>query len=201
MNELLIATKNPGKVKEFEQLFAQKGFKVRSLLDYPEIEDVEETGTTFAENAAIKAESISNIFNVPVIADDSGLIVDQLNGRPGVYSARYAGEEKNDQANLEKVLDELDGVPVDRRTARFHCALALAIPNQTTIIVEGSCEGVITEEPTGENGFGYDPIFYVPEKKRTMAELSKEEKNKVSHRAVALKKMDRKWQEIEPLFG
>ncbi|MEH7387871.1 XTP/dITP diphosphatase [Bacillus sp. JJ1521] len=190
MKEIMIATKNRGKVKEFKDLFASQGVEVKSLLDYPNIEDVEETGETFAENAQLKADTIAKKLHIPVIADDSGLAIDYLDGRPGVYSARYAGEHKNDLDNLNKVLEELKGIPNEKRTARFHCTLALAIPGEETEIVEGTCEGVITEKPVGENGFGYDPIFYVPSKGKTMAELSKDEKNQISHRGNALRKLD-----------
>lgn len=190
MKEVIIATKNPGKAREFEHIFAPRGIAVRTLLDYPEIKDVEETGTTFEENAALKAEAVSQQLNKMVIGDDSGLIVDALEGRPGIYSARYAGESKNDQKNLEKVLEELKGVPEENRTARFYCALAVALPGKATITVAGTCEGRILKQPKGNNGFGYDPVFYVPEKSRAMAELSSEEKNKISHRANALKKLE-----------
>lgn len=196
MKEILIATKNKGKIKEFSDLFAEKGVKVSSLLDFPTIDDVEETGTTFIENAKIKAETISKQFNKIVVADDSGLCVDTIGGRPGVYSARYAGEAKNDDANLQKVLMELEGVPYEKRTARFHCVLAVAIPNEETRIFEGTCEGYITDKPEGENGFGYDPIFYIPTKKQTMAQLSSDEKNKISHRANAMKKLEENWETI-----
>ncbi|WP_044894582.1 XTP/dITP diphosphatase [Bacillus alveayuensis] len=196
MKEVIIATKNAGKVKEFQTLFAEKAVKVKSLLDIEDAPDVEETGETFAENAILKAETIANYLNKVVIADDSGLAVDALGGKPGVYSARYAGEHKNDKENMAKVLEELNGVPFEQRTARFHCALAVAIPNQRTVVVEGTCEGYIAEAPTGTNGFGYDPIFYVPEQQKTMAELSKEEKNKISHRANALKKLEKIWDEL-----
>ncbi|MFS0903510.1 XTP/dITP diphosphatase [Priestia aryabhattai] len=189
MREIIIATKNAGKVKDFETLFSPKGFKVKSLLDFPEIEDVEETGVTFAENATLKAETISSALNKPVIADDSGLAIDALNGEPGVYSARYAGENKDDNANIEKVLQKLNGVPFEKRTARFHCALAIAVPGKRTEIVEGTCEGHILEEKRGENGFGYDPIFFVEKWNCSMAELTKEQKNQISHRANALKKL------------
>ncbi|MER1934594.1 MAG: XTP/dITP diphosphatase [Priestia megaterium] len=189
MREIIIATKNAGKVKDFETLFSPKGFKVKSLLDFPEIEDVEETGVTFAENATLKAEAISSALNKPVIADDSGLAIDALNGEPGVYSARYAGENKDDNANIEKVLQKLNDVPFEKRTARFHCALAIAVPGKRTEIVEGTCEGHILEEKRGENGFGYDPIFFVEKWRCSMAELSKEQKNQISHRANALKKL------------
>ncbi|MDC0701000.1 MULTISPECIES: XTP/dITP diphosphatase [Priestia] len=189
MREIIIATKNAGKVKDFETLFSPKGFKVTSLLDFPEIEDVEETGVTFAENATLKAEAISSALNKPVIADDSGLAIDALNGEPGVYSARYAGENKDDNANIEKVLQKLNDVPFEKRTARFHCALAIAVPGKRTEIVEGTCEGHILEEKRGENGFGYDPIFFVEKWRCSMAELTKEQKNQISHRANALKRL------------
>ncbi|MED3978561.1 XTP/dITP diphosphatase [Priestia megaterium] len=189
MREIIIATKNAGKVKDFETLFSPKGFKVKSLLDFPEIEDVEETGVTFAENAKLKAETISSALNKPVIADDSGLAIDALNGEPGVYSARYAGENKDDNANIEKVLQKLNDVPFEKRTARFHCALAIAVPGKRTEIVEGTCEGRILEEKRGENGFGYDPIFFVEKWNCSMAELTKEQKNQISHRANALQKL------------
>jgi len=117
-------------------------------------------------------------------------MVDALEGRPGIYSARFAGEPKNDQANTAKLLKELSGVPEKERTARFYCALAVAVPNQETLTVSGTCEGRILDEPRGTNGFGYDPVFYVPEKGAAMAELSSDEKNKISHRANALKKLD-----------
>ncbi|MGB3565817.1 MAG: XTP/dITP diphosphatase [Priestia megaterium] len=189
MREIIIATKNAGKVKDFETLFSPKGFKVKSLLDFPEIEDVEETGVTFAENATLKAEAISSALNTPVIADDSGLAIDALNGEPGVYSARYAGESKDDNANIEKVLQKLNDVPFEKRTARFHCALAIAVPGKRTEIVEGTCEGHILEEKRGENGFGYDPIFFIEKWRCSMAELTKEQKNQISHRANALKRL------------
>jgi XTP/dITP diphosphohydrolase len=197
MKELVIATKNKGKAKEFENLFSTYGFQVKTLLDYPESEDVEETGTSFEENAILKAEAVSHLLNRPVIADDSGLVVDALDGRPGIYSARYAGELKNDEANIDKVLTELKAVPEKERTARFYCALAVAIPGQPTYTVSGTCEGEILKERRGNNGFGYDPIFYVNEKNRAMAELSSDEKNAISHRAKALEKLS---QDIDKIF-
>ncbi|MBT2656853.1 XTP/dITP diphosphatase [Bacillus sp. ISL-18] len=190
MKEVIIATKNPGKAREFEEIFSSRGIAVRTLLDFPELPDVEETGTTFEENAILKAEAISRALDKMVIGDDSGLIIDALDGRPGIFSARYAGEPKNDQNNTDKVLGELQGVPEEKRTARFYCALAIAVPSQETRTVSGTCEGRILEEPRGTNGFGYDPVFYVPEKGLSMAELSSEEKNQLSHRANALKKLD-----------
>ncbi|MBT2697875.1 XTP/dITP diphosphatase [Bacillus sp. ISL-40] len=190
MKEVIIATKNPGKAREFEHIFASRGIEVRTLLDFPEIPDVDETGSTFEENAILKAEAVSQALGKMVIGDDSGLMVDALEGRPGIYSARYAGEPKNDQNNTDKVLSELKGLPDEKRSARFYCALAVAVPGQETITVSGTCEGRILEEQRGTNGFGYDPVFYVPEKSLAMAELSSDEKNKISHRANALKKLD-----------
>jgi XTP/dITP diphosphohydrolase len=191
MKEVIIATKNRGKAKEFEDIFRLRGYQVKTLLDYPEIEDIEETGTTFEENAILKAEAVSKRLNKIVISDDSGLMVDVLEGRPGVYSARYAGEQKNDEENIDKVLTELTGIPENKRTARFYCALALAVPGQKTVTVSGTCEGRILEERRGTNGFGYDPIFYVSEKQLSMAELSSEEKNRISHRANAMKELEK----------
>lgn len=194
--EIIIATKNLGKVADFETLFKKRGINVKSLLDYPNIPDIDETGKTFVENAILKAESIATYLNKPVIADDSGLAIDVLNGRPGIYSARYAGQDKNDQANIQKVLAELTGVPHTDRTARFHCALAVAAPNRTTHVFEGTCDGIIAESQIGDSGFGYDPIFFLPEKNMTMAQLSKEEKNEISHRSEALQKLE---QDIDSL--
>lgn len=190
MKEVIIATKNPGKAREFEHIFASRGIEVKTLLDFPEIPEVEETGTTFEENAILKAEAVSHALNRMVIGDDSGLMVDALEGRPGIFSARYAGEQKNDQNNTNKVLAELENVPEEKRTARFYCALAVAVPGQKTSTVSGTCEGRILKEQRGTNGFGYDPVFYVPDKGLAMAELSADEKNKISHRANALKKLD-----------
>jgi XTP/dITP diphosphohydrolase len=190
MDTVIIATKNKGKAKEFEKLFLPKGLAVKTLLDYPEIEDVEETGSTFEENAILKAETIANNLGVRVIADDSGLEIDALEGRPGVYSARYAGSEKNDENNIDKVLDELQGVPESERTARFCCALAMAEPGKETVTVFGTCEGRILNERRGTNGFGYDPIFFVETEGKAMAELASDEKNKISHRANAIRKLD-----------
>jgi XTP/dITP diphosphohydrolase len=190
MDTVIIATKNKGKAKEFEKLFLPKGLAVRTLLDYPGLEDVEETGTTFEENAVLKAETIANVLGVRVIADDSGLEVDALEGRPGVYSARYAGSEKNDEANIDKVLEELQNVPENERTARFCCALAMAEPGKETLTVFGTCEGRILRERRGSNGFGYDPIFFVEAEGKAMAELPSEAKNKISHRANAIRKLE-----------
>jgi len=190
MKEIVIATSNGGKAKDFEALFSPQGIRVLTLLDVDQAIDVEETGVTFEENAILKAETVSRLLGKTVIADDSGLEIDALNGRPGVYSARYAGLDKSDEANIDKVLNELADVPAEERTARFRCVLAVAGPGRETETFSGSCEGVIQTERKGENGFGYDPIFYVPNKGKTMAELSQDEKNVISHRGAALRKME-----------
>ncbi|MFS0780673.1 XTP/dITP diphosphatase [Bacillus sp. 1P06AnD] len=189
MKKVIIATKNKGKAKEFETLFYPLGYEVCTLLDVENAMDVEETGSTFEENAILKAEALCGQFNTMVISDDSGLIIDALDGRPGVYSARYAGEQKDDEANIDKVLAELEGIPDRERTARFYCALAVAIPGQQTVTFSGTVEGFILHERTGSNGFGYDPIFYVESLGKSMAELKPEQKNQISHRSNALRKL------------
>ena len=189
MAKVIIATNNKGKVKDFQSLFTPMGVEVTSLHDFPGIEEIEETGTTFEENAILKAEHLAKELKIPVIADDSGLMVDALEGRPGVYSARYAGLHKNDEDNLQKVLKELEGISTEKRTARFYCALALAIPGKETITVHGTVEGLIATDKQGTNGFGYDPIFFLPELNRTMAQLTAEEKGSLSHRGNAIKEL------------
>ncbi|MDR7073694.1 XTP/dITP diphosphatase [Fictibacillus barbaricus] len=198
--QILIATKNKGKVSEFQSMFNQYGIEVISLLDMENIPDVEETGDTFEENAILKAETICNKLNIPVISDDSGLEIDALDGRPGVYSARYAGSHKNDEDNMNKVLNELEGIPNQKRTARFICALAFARPGKDTFVVKGLCEGEILHDRRGTEGFGYDPIFFLPKLNRSMAELTKEEKNKISHRANALIKLQDFFNEEDMLW-
>lgn len=196
MKTILIGTANLGKVNDFKQLLEDEGVIVNSLHDFPEVIDVEETGETFEENAILKAETLSRHYNQVVIADDSGLEVEALNGRPGVYSARYAGEHKSDEDNLKKVLAEMEGIPYAERKAAFVCVLAMAIPGKKTAVFEGRCTGYITEKSKGENGFGYDPIFYVPEKEKTMGEMNTEEKNEISHRRKALDKLKRDWSHL-----
>lgn len=195
MKEVVIATNNPGKAREFEAMFHSKGYQIKTLKDYPDVPEIAETGTTFEENALIKARTLSGILNQTVLSDDSGLQVDALRGDPGVYSARYAGLEKDDDANNAKLLESLTGVPLTKRTAQFHCTLALVSPGKEDLVVSGEVPGVILEKPRGENGFGYDPLFYVPELGKTMAEMSEEEKNKISHRALALQRLEEQWDE------
>ncbi|MCT6924509.1 MULTISPECIES: XTP/dITP diphosphatase [Bacillales] len=186
--QVVIATKNKGKAKDFEALFTPLGYEVVTMFDVAPDMEIEETGTTFEENAILKAEALAEALQMLVIADDSGLAIDALNGEPGVYSARYAGDH-DDEANIIKVLEKLQGVPEEQRTARFCCALAVAGPQLETYTVFGTCEGVILEDKRGTNGFGYDPIFYVPQLQRAMAELSPEEKGAISHRGNAIRKL------------
>ena len=191
MSELIIATKNKGKMKDFNGLFKPLGINISSLLDLSKpIDDIEETGTTFEENAQIKAEAVARIIDVPVIADDSGLVVDELGGRPGVYSARYAGEPTDDVKNYEKLLTEMANVAAENRSARFVAVLALARPGGQTVFFEGHCEGSIAFEARGEFGFGYDPVFIPDGFDKTMAQLDQTTKNKISHRFHALEKLN-----------
>lgn len=187
---LIIATKNPGKADEFKDLFHERGYEIKTLLDYPELDDVEETGTTFEANALLKAETIAQELGALVVADDSGLSVNDLDGMPGVYSARFAGEDKNDAANNAKLLAELGELDHSDRKAAFHCTLAAAKPGYESLVVHGQIEGTIADFPQGDHGFGYDPLFYIDELGKTMAQIPKDEKNKISHRANALAKLD-----------
>ena len=192
---IVIATGNPGKAKEFKAVFGAAGYDVRTLKDYPSLPDVEETGTTFEENARLKAETIARILGRPVLADDSGLKVDALGGRPGVYSARFAGEQKSDAANNAKLLYELTDVEDDKRSAQFHCTLVFAAPGKESLVVEAQWPGRIGRIPRGENGFGYDPLFIPDGSEQSAAQMSQEEKNRVSHRGLAIKKLQEQWQE------
>ncbi|MFY0743563.1 XTP/dITP diphosphatase [Solibacillus silvestris] len=188
MKQVVIATKNKGKAKDFEALFGPFGYEVVTMFEVAPDVEIEETGTTFEENAILKAETLAKMLGQIVIADDSGLAIDALNGEPGVFSARYAGDH-DDEANMVKVLKNMKDVPEDQRTARFCCALAIAGPNMETKTVFGTCEGMIAHEKKGTNGFGYDPIFYVPALEKHMAELSAEEKGAISHRGNAIRKL------------
>ncbi|EGF15876.1 nucleoside-triphosphate diphosphatase [Streptococcus sanguinis] len=187
---ILIATRNEGKTAEFRKLFDKLGYKVENLNDYPDLPDVEETGTTFEENARLKAETISKLTGKMVLADDSGLQVDVLGGLPGVWSARFAGVGATDDENNIKLLHELAMVfDVKDRSAHFHTTLVVASPDRESLVVEADWPGYIAHEPKGENGFGYDPLFLVGETGKTSAELTMEEKNAQSHRAQAVKKL------------
>lgn len=182
---IVMATGNANKAKEIQAIFGED-FEIKTLKDYPELTSPEETGTTFRENALIKGEYLARTLNVMALADDSGLIVDALGGAPGVYSARFAGVDATDAMNNEKLLKELAGIEIDKRTARFMCSIALVLANGDVYYSDGVCEGVIGGNARGEGGFGYDPLFFLPEFNRTMAELTMEEKNLISHRGKAI---------------
>lgn len=185
--KVLLATQNKGKVKELQDLLSGEDIEVISLGDLEHWEDVEETGSTFAENAAMKARIAAQRTGLVSLADDSGLEVDALHGAPGVYSARYAGEPKDDERNNDKLLKELEGVSEEQRTGRFRCALVIATPTGEEFLTEGTVEGRILNERRGKEGFGYDPLFYLPDFGRTMAQLNLCQKNKISHRAQAFR--------------
>lgn len=187
MSTIVLATGNQGKVKELSSLLAKLNITIKPQSEF-NVGDVAETGTTFVENAIIKARHAAKITGLPAIADDSGLEVDALNGAPGVYSARFAGTNANDSENNKKLIDELTGVPSDKRTARFHCVLVyMAHENDPTpIICHGKWEGSILSEPKGKQGFGYDPLFWQEQLQMTSAELPRETKNQLSHRGKAL---------------
>ncbi|MGT2924635.1 nucleoside-triphosphate diphosphatase [Streptococcus caviae] len=189
-DSILIATRNEGKTKEFSQMFAKLGLKVENLNQYPELPEVEETGLTFEENARLKAETISNLTGKMVLADDSGLQVDILGGLPGVWSARFSGPDATDQKNNAKLLHELAMVfDLKDRSAHFHTTLVVAAPDRESLVVEADWPGYIGMEAKGSNGFGYDPLFIVGESGKTAAELSAQEKNDISHRGQAVKKL------------
>ncbi|PZE19942.1 XTP/dITP diphosphatase [Paenibacillus xerothermodurans] len=204
-NEIVIATSNAGKVKEFAPLFQEKGIAVKSLRDFDDLPEIIEDGETFAANALIKARTIALHLRLPVIADDSGLTVDRLGGEPGVYSARYAGAHATDEQNNRKLLDRLKQLPAVGQSeaggpeilspARFVCAICLVNADGEPVAeVEDYCEGAILPQGRGEYGFGYDPLFYLPAYGKTMAELSIEQKNKVSHRGHAIRRL---WEALQ----
>jgi len=185
--DIIIATKNRGKVEEFKLLFKDYFDNIYSLLDFDSTPGIVEDQPTFAGNALKKAEIIGKYFNKVTLSDDSGLVVEALNGAPGTYSARYAGENATDDDNLEKLLGEMNAVT--NRRAKFVCALALVFPGGKKEVFEGECEGLITEFKRGTNGFGYDPVFYISRYEKTMAELDPDLKNMISHRSDAVKKL------------
>jgi XTP/dITP diphosphohydrolase len=184
---LVMATRNPGKTAEIRELLQGFPVEVKSLSDFGPIPEVEEDGDTFDANAYKKAGFTARVLGVPAIADDSGIVVDALNGAPGVHSARYGGENASDEDRRRKLLTEMEG-RTDRQAA-FECVISLAVPSGPALTYEGRCEGVLAEAPAGANGFGYDPIFYYPPLQKTFAELTREEKSRVSHRGKALREL------------
>lgn len=185
--EIIIASNNKNKIREFKKIFEGSNIELKSLEEKGIDIDVEENGTTFEENALIKAKTIAKLTNMLAIADDSGLMCDGLNGEPGVYSARYAGPQHNDLDNNRLLLKNIKNVK--NRKARYVCAICLCKPSGEHIITKASCEGEIIDEARGNNGFGYDPYFYIEKFKRTMAEITLDEKNTISHRAKALEEL------------
>lgn len=192
MRTIVVATKNQGKVAEIKGALDHLGVSVMALSEFSPVAEAVEDGQTFEENAVIKARYYAAHTGHACLADDSGLEVDALGGAPGVFSARYAGEHADDEANNRKLLEALRDVPAERRTARFRCVLALVDENNVVITADGSCEGFILEAPRGHGGFGYDPLFYMSELGKTLAEVSVAEKNKISHRGQALRNLVRK---------
>ena len=188
MKELVIATKNQGKLREIRDLLKDFDLKITSLADYPDAPEIVEDGDSFSANALIKAKVIAEFTGQLTMGEDSGLEVDALDGAPGIYSARFSGDDATDEKNNTKLIQSLQGVPTEKRTARYQCYAALVDGSETLDIVNGSCEGVIAEEARGSNGFGYDPYFLIPEYKQTFGELDPSIKAKISHRAKAMAK-------------
>ena len=194
--KVILASKNPHKLTELSAILSQHGFEIALESEYGLDIDVDETGTTFEENSLLKAEAVMKASGLPVLADDSGLMVDALNGAPGVYSARY-GHKSSDGERTAFLLENMKDVPDGRRTAKFVCVITCLWPDGRKIVARGECPGVITREVHGENGFGYDPVFYLPELGMTYAELPSEQKNAISHRARALQEFCRKYQQMQ----
>ena len=194
-NEIVFASKNRGKIRELNALLEGMDITLSSLYDYPDAPDIIEDRNTFLENALKKAIVISGYTGSTVIADDSGLEVDYLEGAPGIHSARYSGAGATDEKNIRKLLEELEGVSVEKRGAAFKCALVLYRTDGTFETFEGKLEGTIATEPAGSEGFGYDPVFIVPEYGKTVAQIDPEIKNRISHRAIAFAKLKKSLQE------
>ncbi len=190
--EILIASKNKGKIREIKQILVLPGIKLLSFEDVGDWEDIEEKGKTYEENAYLKADFLVKKFSLPVVADDSGLEVEALKGEPGINSARYAGEKATDEERIKKLLEELEGVPEGKRRARFRCLALYHSPLGEVITAEGVLEGKIGFEPRGESGFGYDPVFIPEGYDKTLAELGLQEKNKLSHRGRAFRRLREK---------
>ena len=191
---LVIATTNPGKVAEMQDLLTGFPVQLKSLTDFGPIPAVEEDGETFDENAYKKAGFTAKILGIPALADDSGLVVDALDGAPGVLSARYAGENATDERRVARLLKEMQGKT--NRKAAFECVLSIAVPSGPALTYEARCEGLIAEQPAGQNGFGYDPIFFYPPLNKTFAQMTLEEKSQVSHRGKALNELKQEFDKV-----
>ena len=194
--KVILASKNQHKLTELSAILSQLGFEIALESEYGLDIDVEETGTTFEEHSFLKADAVMKASGLPVLADDSGLMVDALDGAPGVYSARY-GHKASDKERTAYLLENMKDVPEERRGAKFVCVITCLFPDGRKIVARGECPGVIARAPHGENGFGYDPVFYLPELGMTYAELPSEQKNAISHRARALQDFCRKYQEVQ----
>ena len=194
--KVILASKNQHKLTELSAILSQLGFEIALESEYGLDIDVEETGTTFEENSFLKADAVMKASGLPVLADDSGLMVDALDGAPGVYSARY-GHKASDKERTAYLLENMKDVPEERRGAKFVCVITCLFPDGRKIVARGECPGVIARAPHGENGFGYDPVFYLPELGMTYAELPSEQKHAISHRARALQDFCRKYQEVQ----
>ena len=192
MIKILIGTKNEGKIREITRIVNLPWVQWQTFQEYPDFPDIEETGNTYEENAILKAKITSDKYSLPVIADDSGLEVDALGGKPGIYSSRFSGEDSNDQKNIEKLLSLLKDVPEEERTTRFRCYAVLFVPEEGILSTEGVCEGKIGFKPEGSKGFGYDPVFIPEDYEKTMAMLSINEKNRISHRSKAFRRLENK---------
>lgn len=186
---MIVATHNKGKVREIREALKGLGLRIYSLSDFPNVNVIEEDGRSFTENALKKARFYSKLYGKLTIADDSGLEIDILKGLPGIYSARYAGEGASDRDNNQKLLREMEGIPSSKRGAKFKCSIAIVSPNGREAVVEGVCKGKIGFKEIGKKGFGYDPLFILPQYGKTMAQLSLKEKNRISHRGKALRKL------------
>ncbi len=186
---MIVATRNRGKIREIREALRELGLRIYSLSDFTDVPEIEEDGKSFTENALKKARFYSKVFGKLTLADDSGLEVDSLKGLPGIYSARYAGKEASTRGNNQKLLNEMEGISLSKRGARFKCVIAMVSPDGREAIAEGSCKGRIGFKEKGRKGFGYDPLFILPKYGKTMAELSLEEKNRISHRGKALRKL------------
>ena len=189
MKRMIFAPGNENKMVEIREILGDLPLEILSMKQAGIRADIEENGTSFEENALIKAREVCRLAGEMVLADDSGLEIDYLNGEPGIYSARYMGENTSYRVKNKNLMERLEGVPNEKRTARFVCAIAAVFPDGKELVVRGTVEGIIGYEERGENGFGYDPIFYLPERGLTTAELPPEEKNSISHRGNALRKM------------